>query len=234
MNIEQVILLAAGYGERMRPLTDTCPKPLLCVNGEALIDLLLRHLRRAGAKDFTINAFYLSEQLESHFSDYSDCCVLVESELLESGGAIVNAIQSGALTDNEFWAVNGDSLWEGGDSLEVMQELWDSERMDGLLMLCPLDRAHGYDGAGDFTMEESGELRRLDGAAGAGYVFCGVQILRADIFRDLSVEYFSLNRIYDEAILRDRLYGFIHGGEWWHVGTPQALAACEKKLAKRL
>ena len=215
----------------MRPLTEYCPKPLLEVGGEALIDSLLDRLAQAGVQKFIINAFYLAHMLESHFADKPGCEVLVESERLESGGAVVNAIQQGALTEQVFWAANSDSLWLGAESLQAMQKLWDADKMDGLLMLCPLQKANGYDGVGDFSIDSTGRLRRHGDKA---QVFCGVQILNAKLFKDLEVSVFSLNKIYDEAIAKERLYGFTHKSDWWHVGTPEDLKNTEIQLAKRL
>ncbi len=214
----------------MRPLTDNCPKPLLQVGGEALIDSLHNKFVELGVQKTIINAFYLADMLQHHFAHKPDCQVLVESERLESGGAVVNAIQQGALTEDVFWAANSDSLFLGTESLTAMQEIWDGDKMDGLLMLCPLQQANGYDGVGDFTLSPDGRIKRHGTEA---QVFCGLQILHAKLFKDLKISVFSLNKIYDEAIAKGRLYGFSHQSQWWHVGTPEDLHATEIQLAKR-
>lgn len=232
------MIFAAGLGERMRPRSLECPKPLIEVAGKPLIEHSLGRLRQASVSRFVINSHYLAWQVADYFSSCRDCQVLFESVLLETGGGVVNGLECGALPrDRGFWAVNSDSLWdyaesEGGDSLVLMRRLWDRGNMDALLMLCPLERAYGYYGEGDFVLGEDGACARFSGA-GVPLVFCGVQILNPSAFAEFGESKFSLNKIYDRAIRGGRLFGLVHCGGWFHVGMPDDIAKTEKLLADR-
>lgn len=222
---KKAMLLAAGLGTRMQPLTNTRPKPLIEVGGEALIDHILLRLARAGVGEVVINHHHFSEQIIAHVASRGQVPQITLSDetrqLLETGGGVAKALP--ALGADPFFVVNGDAIWlnEGEDILHLMARAWDAYRMDFLLMLVPAAHALGYDGAGDFFMAEDGTLTRRGAALAAPYMFGGVQILDPAIFTDIPEGPFSMNVLFDRAIKQGRLCGFVHRGPWLHIGTPQ-------------
>lgn len=232
----RAMVLAAGLGLRMRPLTHTRPKPLVEVAGRSLLDRVLDHLQAAGIGDVVVNAHYLAGQIEAHVAARPNrpvrITVSVETERLETGGGVAKALP--LLGDEPFFVVNGDVLWQDGPRPTLMDlaEAWDETAMDALLLLHPTATAFGYDGEGDFVIGEDGRLvRRNDGAA-APYLFAGIQILSPNIWTGLPAPPFSLNWIYDRAAAAGRLFGLVHAGSWFHVGTPKDLALAEMELAR--
>lgn len=229
------MVLAAGLGLRMRPLTETCPKALIRVAGKALIDHALDRLAAAGCARAVVNLHYRGDQLRRHIEDsgrtrphviFSD-----ESQaLLETGGGLRAALP--LLGAEPFIAVNCDSLWTDGPrpALTRLAAAWDGEAMDGLLLLARVPDAIGYDGPGDFTIEADGRLRRRGEQMTAPLVFTGVQILHPRLFDGAPEGAFSLNRLYDSALAAGRLFGCVHDGSWMHVGSPEARAQAEHHL----
>lgn len=229
------MVLAAGLGTRMRPVTDTCPKPLVTVAGKTLLDWALDHVRAAGIGRVVVNVHYLADQVEDHLRGRADGgAILISDErdrLLETGGGVAKALP--LLDAPDFYVINADNLWVDGllDTLRHMARLWRPDTMDGLLLMVPLARAEGYDGRGDFRMDGLGRLSRRPETKVAPFVFSGVQILGRSLFDGVTVEPFSLNRLYDKAIAAGRLYGVVHTGQWFHVGTPEAIGRTAELMA---
>jgi N-acetyl-alpha-D-muramate 1-phosphate uridylyltransferase len=228
------MVLAAGLGLRMRPLTETRPKPLIEVAGRSLLDRVIDRLEAAGVEDIVVNAHYLAVQIEAHVAARAPgparITVSVEQERLETGGGVAKSLP--LLGSGPFFVVNGDVLWLDGPrpTLECLAAAWDENVMDALLLLHPTASAFGYDGEGDFLIAADDRLRRRSDGAVAPYLFGGIQILSPRVWRDLPDPPFSLNWIYDRAAAAGRLFGLVHGGSWFHVGTPKDLALAEAEL----
>jgi MurNAc alpha-1-phosphate uridylyltransferase len=233
----RAMVLAAGLGLRMRPLTDSRPKPLIEVAGRSLLDRVLDQLQAAGISDIVVNAHYLAGRIEAHVAARTPgpagIAVSVEAERLETGGGVAKALP--LLGDEPFFVVNGDVLWQDGPrpTLTSLAEAWNGAAMDALLLLHPTATAFGYDGAGDFAIAADGRLSRPADGAGAPYLFAGIQILSPAVWTGLPAPPFSLNWIYDRAAAAGRLFGLVHAGSWFHVGTPEDLALAEAELARR-
>jgi len=230
----RAMVLAAGLGLRMRPITAALPKPLVAVGGRTMLDRALDHLVRAGVGDAVVNVHYLPGMIVDHLQGRRAPRIAVSREdaLLETGGGVAKALP--LLGDAPFYVVNADIVWLDGarPALLRLADSWDAGRMDALLLLHPREAAVGYDGAGDFSLAPGGGVRRRDGAA-APYVFTGVQILHPRRLEGAPADAFSLNLLYDAAIARGRLFGLAHDGAWLHIGTPAGLARAEAALASR-
>ena len=228
------MVLAAGRGERMRPLTDSLPKPLVEVGGKALLDHTLDRLADAGVARAVVNVWHLAETIAGHLAERTSPAIEISREdtLLETGGGIVNVLSR--LGADAFYAINGDVLWrDGGDSALVrLAEAWDDAAMDALLLLQPMETAVGFDGAGDFFLDPDGQLRRRGDARRAPYAFMGVQILHPRVFADAPAGAFSLNLSYDHALANHPRFGLVQAGEWLHVGTVAGLAEAERRWAE--
>jgi MurNAc alpha-1-phosphate uridylyltransferase len=228
----RAMVLAAGLGERMRPLTDTRPKPLIEVHGQSLLDYILDRLDEAGVADAVINLFYLGEMIEAHLAGRERPRIVFSREAarLETGGGVRHALP--LLGDAPFYVINGDVRWLDGRTPALLRlaEAWDPAAMDALLLLHPTAFAVGYEGSGDFVLAPDGRLRRRREREIAPFVFAGLQILHPRVFADAPAGPFSLNRIYDAAQEAERLWGVRHDGEWFHIGTPAGLAEVEAAL----
>jgi MurNAc alpha-1-phosphate uridylyltransferase len=230
------MVLAAGLGKRMRPLTITRPKPLVEVDGRTLLDRALDHLRDAGVARAVVNVHYFADQVAAHVAREGQGIAIELSDeralLLETGGGVAKALP--LIDCDPFYVVNSDNLWVDGsiDTLRLLAQRWDPKVMDALLLLVPLARATGYDGRGDFYMDPVGRLRRRVEHRIAPYVFSGVQLLSKALFDGEPIEPFSLNRVYDKALKEKRLFGAVHQGLWFHVGTPTAVTATEALLER--
>ncbi|OAN56437.1 MULTISPECIES: nucleotidyltransferase family protein [unclassified Sphingobium] len=233
--IETAMLMAAGLGKRMRPLTATRPKPLVKVAGKALMDHALDRLEAGGIRKVVVNVHYLADTVEAHLRARKGPMEFVISDergkLLETGGGLMQARQ--LLGDQPFLCANSDNLWVDGpqETLGMMQRLWNPERMDALLLLIPLARATCHMGPGDFHMDASGRLTRRKPAHVAPFVYTGVQILSPAILRDPPADAFSTNIFWNRAMEAGRLYGVAHQGLWFDVGTPHAIPVVEQMLA---
>jgi MurNAc alpha-1-phosphate uridylyltransferase len=229
------MIMAAGLGKRMRPLTATRPKPLIEVAGKALLDHVLDRLRAAGVKKVVVNVHYLADTVEAHLrARKTDMLFEISDErakLLETGGGLIHA--RALLGDEPFFCANSDNLWIDGpaETLGMMRNIWDPERMDALLLLVPLARATCHGGMGDFHMDAIGRLRRRKPAYVAPFVFTGVQIMSPRLLVDPPSDSFSTNIFWNRAIKAGRLYGVSHQGLWFDVGTPQAIPVVESMLA---
>src|SRR3954454_13243878 len=228
------MIMAAGLGKRMRPLTATKPKPLIEVNGKALLDHVLEKLGAAGVRKVVVNVHYLADALEAHLASRAHGLEVVISDerdlLLETGGGLV---QAAPLIDcDPFLALNSDNLWVDGpaDTLKLLASHWDDAKMDALLLLVPLARALNHKGMGDFHMERTGRLRRRDRSHVAPFVFTGIQMVPKRLLRDAPEGPFSTNMLWDRAIEEGRCFGAVHQGLWFDVGTPQSIQMTEAAL----
>ena len=231
---DTAMILAAGLGTRMRPLTDTIPKPLVRLNGRALIDHVLDRLAAAGIKRAIINVHHHADKLEAHLKSRMSPEIAISDErgvLLDTGGGIVRALP--LIGERPFLIHNSDSVWiEGlGSNLARLMSSWDDVRMDSIMLLAPTTGSLGYDGPGDFHMDANGRLTRQVGQRLAPFVFAGVSIIHPCMFKGETERRFSLNRVWDRAIAAGRLYGVRLDGLWMHAGTPEALAEAEQKIA---
>jgi MurNAc alpha-1-phosphate uridylyltransferase len=234
--ITRALVLAAGYGKRMRPLTDHLPKPLVTLGGKPLLDHVLDRLAEAGIADAIVNVHYLPEQIEAHLATRAAPRITISderAEILDTGGA-VNKVRH-LLGATPFFVHNSDSVWvEGaGSTLARMTDYWDGERMDSLLLLARADDSLGYDGRGDFHMDDTGQVRRRGRDETAPYVFAGVSINHPRLFADTPAGAYSINRVWDKALASGRLAAICHDGLWMHVGTPEALIEAEGRLNGR-
>lgn len=229
--IDTAMVLAAGFGTRMAPLTDTLPKALVPLCGKPLMDWAMERLETAGARRFVVNTHYLAEQVAAHLSGRADVTLVHEPEILETGGGVMNALP--ALGDGPFFVVNADSVWLDGvrPAIPRLAEGWNPARMDGLLLMTPTVGAYGYGGLGDFYLDSWGRAERRREGAVAPYLFAGVQVLTKAAFTGLPAGKFSLNRVYDRLEQAGRLYGLVHDGEWYHIGTPEMLETAEAVIA---
>jgi len=233
---ETAMVMAAGLGKRMRPLTATRPKPLVEVAGKALLDHVLDRLRTAGVKRVVVNVHYLADALEAHLRNRVEGVeVIVSNErarLMETGGGLAKA--KPLLGDRPFLTVNGDNLWVDGpiNSINALAARWEDASMDALLLMVPLARAHCHSGQGDFHIDPRGKItgRRKPGRP-APFVWTGVQILSPRLINDWPEGPFSTNLFWDRAIAAGRAYGLVHQGLWFDVGTPAAIARTEAMLA---
>ena len=228
----RAMVLAAGLGVRMRPITLTLPKPLIRIGGRTMLDRALDELAAIDVTEVVVNVHYLASLIEAHLQGRARPQIAISPEpvLLETGGGVTNALP--LLGHEPFFVVNGDVLWCNGPqpSLRQLADAWDAERMDGLLLLHPTATACGYSGPGDFFPLPNGRLQRRGTRASAPTLFAGLQILHPRLFVDLPAGAFSLNVLYDRAIAADRLFGVLHQGAWCHVGTPTDIPVAEAFL----
>ncbi len=229
----RAMVLAAGLGLRMRPLTETRPKPLIGVAGRTLLDRALDALAAVGVTDAVVNLHYLGDMIEAHLANRTTPRIQWSDErdrLLETGGGVTKALPM--LGDANFYVVNADIAWRDGEvpALRRLAGTWDESAMDALLLLHPVEDATGYDGVGDFMLEPAGHLRRRRDGPAAPFVFTGVQILHRRLFAGAPAGPFSLTGLYDRAEAAGRLFGLIHDGDWHHIGTPAGLVTAEAHL----
>ena len=228
------MIMAAGLGKRMRPLTATKPKPLIEVNGKPLLDHVLEKLRVAGVKKVVVNVHYLADALEAHLATRPHGLEVAISDerglLLETGGGLVKAAP--LIDCDPFIALNSDNLWIDGpaDTIKLLASQWNDEKMDALLLLVPQARALNHRGMGDFHMDRAGRIRRRQRSHVAPFVFTGIQIASKRLLRDAPDGPFSTNILWDRAIEEGRAFGAVHQGLWFDVGTPQSIPMTEAAL----
>ena len=234
--VTAAMIMGAGLGTRMRPLTDDRPKPLVTVGGKTLIDHSIDRLVAAGVTLVVVNLHYKAAMLEAHLAKRHDVEILFSDEtemLLDTGGGVVKAMPH--FGDQSFFVLNSDSIWIENSTpvLSAMLAAWDETRMDGLLLLADMKTALGYEGTGDFALKPDGHLIRARDAAGgdAVYAYPGVQIAGPRLFADAPQGAFSTNIMWDRAIAQSRLSGTVMDGAWIHVGTPEARDEAEAILA---
>ncbi len=227
------MVLAAGLGTRMQPLTDVTPKPLIPVAGKPLMDYALDRFSAAGVKRAVVNVHHLAEQVEAHVQGYDRLEVVISDERgerLETGGGLKKARNH--FGDGAIFCTNTDAILIDGDGAEAcarLADVWDAGRMDALLLLVPIERTSGYDGSGDFERADDGTIS-LRSSQSAPLVFTGLQIISTSLIDEGPQGAFSTRVLWDLAAARGRLFGAVHSGDWLHVGDPQGLEAAEKRL----
>ena len=225
------MILAAGRGERMRPLTDTTPKPMISIAGRSMLDRSMDRLTARGVRTIVVNVHHLGEQIASHLDGRAR--IVREDRLLETGGSVKNALP--LLGAGPYFILNGDGLWRDGSQpmLSRMEAAWDPNRMDALLLLHPIEKAIGREAKdrGDYFLDADGRARHRSSAPSAPYIFASVSICESRLFRDSPDGPFSLLKLWTRAEAEGRLFGLVHDGDWFHIGTPQALADAERRLA---
>jgi MurNAc alpha-1-phosphate uridylyltransferase len=229
---QTAMVLAAGLGKRLRPITDNMPKPLVRIRGRALLDHAIDRLQAAGVSKIVVNTHYKASQVADHLATRVEPAVTIshEGELLETGGGVVKALP---LLEERFYVVNSDVFWLDGKvpALERLARAWD-DSMDALLLLQRSTTAIGYDGIGDYLLDPLGVPKRRGERQIVPYIFSGVQILHRRLFDDPRLPAkFSLSRLYDRAEEAGRLRAIVHDGEWYHIGTPAALDLADDRLA---
>lgn len=233
---KRAMILAAGFGRRMRAIPGDPPKPLVPVEGRPLIDYALERLERFGVERIVVNVHWAAERLRAHLAARKSKAEIVISDeteqLLDTGGGVAKALP--LLGPDPFLVHNSDSiLIDGmGDALDRLACCWDEARTDALLLLAPTTHAVGYDGLGDFDMEPDGRLARRPEMRVAPFAFTGVQIVHPRLFAGHPSGPFSTNLTWDRAIEAGRLFGLRHDGWWLHVGTPEARRLAERTLAE--
>ena len=229
------MIMAAGKGTRMMPLTATRPKPLVKVAGETLLDHVLDLLADAGVGRIVVNVHYLPDQIEAHLAgqtDRFDVTISDERELLrDTGGGLVQALP--LIRDDPFFCINVDNwfTWEGTNPLVRLAQAWDAARMDVLMLLIPHERANNTKGIGDFDLDAAGHISREGPKRPRGHDWTGVQLIAKHLITDPPAEVFSTNVFWDRAIAAGRCFGLVHHGEWFDVGYPEAIGLTEAALA---
>lgn len=225
------MLLAAGRGERLRPITDVTPKPLITVGGVAMLDRMLDLFDAAGVERAVVNVWHLADRIESHIRGRKTPSIILsrEDRRLGTGGGVANALS--LLGDEPFFVANSDVVILNGveQAAHRLAAAWQGDSGDALLLLHNTVCAFGYEGRGDFNIGPDGMLARRTERQVVPYLFTGLQILHPRLFEGCPEGAFSLNRLYDRAQESDRLFGIVHDGEWLHVGTRQALDRVETR-----
>jgi N-acetyl-alpha-D-muramate 1-phosphate uridylyltransferase len=231
---DTAMVMAAGLGKRMRPLTDARPKPLVEVAGKPLIDYSLDAMAEAGISRAVVNVHYLADMLEAHLAArHGGPKIAVSDErelLLETGGGMVKA--QGLLPD-PFFCLNSDNIWTDGavNTFHALSAAWNAQEMDALLLVVPHAQAGNYHGAGDFKLDPQGRISRRGSDATAPYIYTGIQLVSQRLLRDAPEGPFSTNVLWERAIGEGRLFGLVHQGKWFEVGDPAAIAPTEAALS---
>jgi len=233
---KKALILAAGLGTRMRPLTENCPKPLITVGGKALLTWSLEALCAAGVRHVVVNMHYLPEQIEHYAQTYYDHRMTItlsdeRGQLMDSGGGVKKALCH--MGDAAFFVLNSDMIWRdrAAQMLHQMQGFWQDDKMDILMLLVPRLGAFGYDGAGDYNRNNEGRLTARGQDAAADFVYGGIMLITPRCFDGAPDGPFSLRQQFDQAEKESRLFGMIHDGDWYHVGTADARDQLEDILA---
>jgi MurNAc alpha-1-phosphate uridylyltransferase len=227
------MVLAAGLGERMRPLTDKLPKPLVPVAGKPLLDHVLDRLADQGVERAVVNVHYLADLIENHLASRKAPQIVISDErakLLNTGGGVVKALPQ--LGIEPFFHINSDTIWIDSvqPNLERLAEAFDPDAMDALLLLAASNDSIGYTGRGDFLMATDGRLKKRPEREMAPFVYAGAALLRPELFKDAPEGAFSLTALFERAAQTGRLHGLRLEGVWMHVGTPGAIAQAEAAI----
>ena len=236
---KKAFVLAAGKGTRMLHLSDECPKPMLKVDNITMLDHALDALQKAGVEEVVVNTFHLAEVIEDHLANRQDLKITIsrEEELLETAGGVKKAIEF--FGDEPFFVLNSDVVWTDNSesTLLSMAKNWDSDKMDLMLLMHPVETAHFYDGEGDYHLDnECGELVFAKDQASnikPNSVFAGPRIVHPRIFDNVEYGRRSFIELFHTAEKNGRLYGYRHNGEWFHVGTPEALEETNRIFAEK-
>lgn len=231
---KRAMVLAAGLGTRLRPITQAVPKPMVKIAGVPMIDSVLDRLADSGVEEAVVNTHHLAEMLQAHLAGRTRPRLAFSHEetILETGGGIKKALP--LLGPDPFFSVNAKIVWLNGkiDALQRLADAWDDAAMDALLLLQPTVSAVGYDGPGDFFVDQDGHVTRRRDWEVAPFLFSGIQLVHPRIFADSPDGAFSMNLLYDRAIEAGRLYALRHDGEWLHVSTPRHLEEVEAYLVR--
>ncbi|APG62765.1 hypothetical protein LPB140_08160 [Sphingorhabdus lutea] len=233
VKIDTAMVMSAGLGTRMRPLTDNRPKPLVELAGGALIDHVLTALHQGDVKNIVVNVHYLADQMEEHLSGWDDQFNIKISDerhaLMETGGGLVKAQHM--LQGDPFFCLNSDNLWVSKDKniFQEMAQLWRGDVMDALLLLVPHENAHNHIGRGDFNWDGQNLTRRGDDDY-APYIFSGIQIISHNLLKNAPNGPFSTNILWDKAMEDGRVHAHIFNGQWFDIGRPEAIAQTEEYL----
>jgi len=226
--IRTAMILAAGRGERMRPLTDTTPKPLIAIRGRSMLDRTLDRLSEHGVRNVVVNVHHLGEQIATEVGGRAH--IVREDRLLDTGGSVKNALS--LLGEGPFFVINGDGLWTDGPvpMLRRLESMWDAARMDALLLLHRREQAIGLEAKerGDYFLDDAGRARHRGDAGSAPYMFASISVCDRRLLHNAPDGPFSLVKLWHRAQAAGHLYGLPHDGAWFHVGTPQALADAER------
>ena len=227
------MVLAAGLGERMRPLTEKVPKPLVPVAGKPLLDHVLDRLSAAGVERAVVNVHYLADQIEHHVAARKAPQITISDErakLLNTGGGVVKALPK--IGPSPFFHINSDTIWIDGvkPNLERLAEAFDPDSMDALLLLAPSAHSIGYAGRGDFQMQTDGRLTKRGEHQVAPFVYAGAALLRPELFKNAPDGAFPLTALFDRTAAAGRLFGLRLEGVWMHVGTPDAIGQAEAAI----
>jgi N-acetyl-alpha-D-muramate 1-phosphate uridylyltransferase len=228
------MVLAAGLGTRLRPVTDTVPKPLLKINGRTLLDHALDRLARAGVERIVVNTHYKAKMVAGHLAHRQDSRIEIshEAELLDTGGGVARVLP---LLGEIFFVVNADVFWLDGkqSGLSRLAAAFDPVATDAMLLLQRTVTATGYDGDGDYFLDPAGRPRRRREREIAPFLFAGIQLLHRRLFDGMAERIFSLVPLFDRAEEAGRLRAIVHDGEWFHIGTPAGLTATRARLSSR-
>jgi MurNAc alpha-1-phosphate uridylyltransferase len=228
------MIMAAGFGTRMRPLTNTIPKPLVKVQGRALIDHVMDRLVAAGVKTIVVNIHYMGDQIKAHVEKRKDVEIIISDEtdtILDSGGGIFKALPH--FKGEPFFHANADTVWVEGAShaLERLKAAWKPSEMDALMLLASTVTTVCYDGRGDFMMDADGRLSRVPEGRISPFVWMSMEILHPRLFDGVTPGKFSINPLWDKAIAKGRLFGQRLDGVWMHIDRPEAVKQSEEYLA---
>ncbi|MEZ0259715.1 MAG: nucleotidyltransferase family protein [Alphaproteobacteria bacterium] len=235
---KKAFVLAAGMGERMRPLTDTCPKPLLLVGGSTMLDRALDALEEAGVEEVVVNVHYLPDMIVDHLKTRKSPKITIsrEEKLLDTGGGVKKMLSF--FGDEPFFVLNADVLWTdgpGGSTLKQMQSAWDASKMDLMLLLHTTQDLPGYAGKGDYYLADgtSQPVFKARTDKEANFIFAGPRIVHPRLFKDSKDGAFSFLELFHKAELAGKLHAHRHDGDWHHVGTPEAFAETNRILASK-
>ena len=233
-NITRAMIMAAGFGTRMRPLTNTIPKPLVKVQGRALIDHVMDRLVAAGVKTIVVNIHYMGDQIKAHVEKRKDVEIIISDEtdtILDSGGGIFKALPH--FKGEPFFHANADTVWVEGAShaLDRLKAAWNPDEMDALMLLASTVTTVCYDGRGDFMMDADGRLSRVPEGRISPFVWMSMEILHPRLFDGMQPGKFSINPLWDKAIAKGRLFGQRLDGVWMHIDRPEAVKQSEEYLA---
>lgn len=233
--ITQAMILAAGEGRRLRPLTQTTPKPLIHIGGTTMLDHALNELEKVGVTRCVVNTHHLADQIESHIQERvsPEITISYEPELLDTGGGLAKALPY--FGDNPFFVLNADIWWQdvGYSALTQLNKLWDSTKMDALLLLVPRENAMGYAGSGDYFLDADGHIHYRREKASAPNIFSGIRIIHPRLLVNQEVRPFSIMPLFHKAESQGRLYGMLFDGEWGDIGTLESLEVIQLHLSKK-
>jgi len=228
--ITQAMVLAAGEGRRLRPLTEHTPKPLISVGGKTMLDRALDHLAEIGVTRCVVNTHHLADQIHTHLEGRTSLDIVIshEPDLLNTGGGITKALPY--FNQDPFFVVNADIWWVDGHQscLQQLNKMWDSAKMDALLLLVPLESAIGFEGAGDYFLTLQGRAQHRGNTAAAPYIFSGIRILHPRLLADQKIHPFSIVSLFHKAESEGRLYGMAFDGDWGDIGTLDSLKAIQE------